>query len=62
MIDGNKRLALGALIAFYGINRRRLTLSNDAAYNLIMQVAAGHLDSADEIAAMLATVTERRPG
>jgi death-on-curing protein len=61
LIDGNKRLALAALIAFYGMNGRRLTLSNDAAYNLIMQVAAGHLDSADEIAATLSTVTERRP-
>jgi death-on-curing protein len=38
--DANKRLALGALAAFYGINGRRLTLSHDAAYELIMQVAA----------------------
>ena len=32
LIDGNKRLALAALIAFYGLNGRRLTLTNDAAY------------------------------
>jgi death-on-curing protein len=45
LVDGNKRLALGALVAFYGVNGRRLTLTNDAAYELIMQVAAGELDS-----------------
>jgi prophage maintenance system killer protein len=39
-VDGNQRLALGALAALDGINGRRLTLSNDAAYELIMQVAA----------------------
>ena len=27
LVDGNKRLALGALIAFYGINGRQLTLT-----------------------------------
>ena len=53
LADGNKRLALGALAAFCGINGRRLTLTNDAAYELIMQVAAGELDSVDEIAAIL---------
>jgi hypothetical protein len=51
--DAGKRLALGALVAFYGINGRRLTLTNDAAYELIMQVAVGELDSVDEIAAIL---------
>ena len=51
LIDGNKRLALAALIAFYGLNGRRLTLTNDAAYDLVMNVASGHLDSVDEIAA-----------
>lgn len=60
LADGNKRLALGALVAFYGVNGRRLTLTNAAAYDLIMQVAAGELDSADEIAAVLEKVTEPR--
>lgn len=40
LIDGNKRLALGAVIAFYGLNGRRLTLTNDQAYDLVMKVAA----------------------
>jgi prophage maintenance system killer protein len=30
LVDGYKRLALGALAAFYGINGRRLTLSHNA--------------------------------
>ena len=58
LIDGNKRLALAATIAFYGVNGRRLTLSNDEAYEVILNVAGGKLDSADDIAAVLATATE----
>ena len=50
LIDGDKRLALTAIIAFYGLNGRRLTLTNDTAYELVMAVAAGELDSVDEIA------------
>jgi len=60
LVDGSKRLALGALIAFYGVNGRRLMLTNGAAYDLIMRIAAGELDSADEIAAVLEKVTEPR--
>ena len=61
LVDGNKRLALGALVAFYGVNGRRLTLTNDAAYELIMQVATGELDSVDEIAVILEKSTGLRP-
>lgn len=53
LVDGNKRLGLAGLIAFYGVNGRRLTLSNDAAYELVMAVAAGELDSVEAIAAQL---------
>jgi death-on-curing protein len=60
LIDGNKRLALAGLIAFYGLNGRRLTLTNDEAYHLIMNVASGQLEAADDIAAILADATERR--
>jgi death-on-curing protein len=60
LVDGNKRLALAAIIAFYGVNGRRLTLSNDTAYDLMMAVAAGHLDTVDDIAAVLRTATEPR--
>jgi death-on-curing protein len=60
LIDGNKRLALAAVIAFYGLNGRRLTLTNDAAYDLIISIAAGHLDTVDDIAAILRTATRPR--
>jgi death-on-curing protein len=61
LIDGNKRLALAATIAFYGVNGYRLTLTNDEAYELIIDVAAGQLDSVDDIAAILAAATGPRP-
>ena len=60
LIDGNKRLALAALIAFYGLNGRRLTLTNDEAYSLIMNVAAGHLDTVDDMTAILQHATQPR--
>ena len=60
LVDGNKRLALGALIAFYGINGRRLTLTNDAAYDLVVQVATGQLDSVEDIVPVLEKATEPR--
>jgi death-on-curing protein len=53
LVDGNKRLALAATIAFYGLNGIRLTLSNDEAYDLVMAVAAGDVDEVDSIAARL---------
>jgi death-on-curing protein len=58
LIDGNKRLALAAIIAFYGLNGRRLTLTNDAAYDLVMSVAAGQLDTVDDIAGILRGATQ----
>jgi len=61
LVDGNKRLALAAVIAFYGVNGRRLTLTNDDAYDLVIDVATGHLDSAEEIARRLQSATEPRP-
>jgi death on curing protein len=53
LVDGNKRLALGATIAFYGLNGYRLTLSNDEAYDLVMAVAVGDLDDVRAIAERL---------
>lgn len=44
LLDGNKRLALAGTIAFLGVNGRRLTLTNDQAYELVIDVAAGELD------------------
>ena len=40
LTGGNKRLALAAVIAVYGLNGRRLTLTSDQARDLVMKVAA----------------------
>jgi death on curing protein len=60
LVDGNKRLALAAVLAFYGLNGRRLTLTNDQAYDLVISVAAGQLDDVDAIAAVLRNATQPR--
>ena len=60
LIDGNKRLALAAVIAFCGLNGRRLTLTNDAAYDLVISVASGKLNTVEEIAAVLRPATRSR--
>jgi death-on-curing protein len=61
LVDGNKRLALAGTIAFYGLNGRRLTLTNDEAYDLVIAIADGRLDTVDDIAARLRTATSPRP-
>jgi death on curing protein len=57
LVDGNKRLGLAAVIAFYGVNGRRLTLTNDEAYELVMSAATGDIDDVTVIAQRL----ESRP-
>ena len=61
LVDGNKRLALAGLIAFYGVNGLRLTLSNDDAYLLIVDIADGRLDEVAAIATRLNASTKPRP-
>jgi death-on-curing protein len=53
LVDGNKRIALAATIAFLGMNGIRLTLSNEEAYDLVMSVATGALEDVPNIAAAL---------
>ena len=60
LVDGNKRLALAATIAFYGINGMRLTLSNDEAYDHVIAVAAGQVDDVSSIGSILRRHTEPR--
>jgi death-on-curing protein len=60
LVDGNKRLALAATIAFYGLNGFRLTATNDEAYELVMAVAAGELDDVEGIANLLESSTAPR--
>jgi len=57
LVDGNKRLALAGVIAFLGVNGRRLTLTNDGAYDLVVAVAAGELDTVADITAVLEEAT-----
>ena len=62
LIDSNKRLALAAIIAFYGLNGVRLTLTKDEAYDLVIDVAGGALEDVPAIASVLQRGTEaRRP-
>ncbi len=53
LVDGNKRLALAATIAFLGLNGHRLPLSNDEAYDLVIAVATAEVDDIGTIAARL---------
>ena len=62
LVDGNKRLGLASVIAFLGINGRRLTLTNDEAYDLVIAVAAGDMADVDEIAEALIAGSGPRPG
>jgi death-on-curing protein len=58
LVDGNKRLCLAAGIVFLGINGPRLTYSNDQAYELVMEIAAGGLSDIDTLAKRLEEGTE----
>jgi death-on-curing protein len=54
------RLAITGVIAFYGVNGRRLTLTNDEAYGLVIAVSDGTLDNVEDIANRLGRATEAR--
>jgi death-on-curing protein len=60
LVDGNKRLGLGGLIAFLGVNGRRLTFSNVEAYDFIIAIAAGEIDEVAGIAERIRAATEPR--
>jgi death-on-curing protein len=60
LVDGNKRLALAATLAFYGMNGMQLTLTNDKAYELVIDVATGRLDEVPPIADALRRGTALR--
>ncbi|AEE45378.1 type II toxin-antitoxin system death-on-curing family toxin [Cellulomonas fimi] len=57
LVDGNTRLALAGTIVFLGVNGTRLTATNDEAYDLIMDVAAGRVDDVESIRARLLRLT-----
>jgi death-on-curing protein len=60
LVDGNKRLALAAVLAFHGMNALRVTLTNDEAYGLVMSVAGGQVSEVTEIASVLERGTATR--
>ena len=60
LVDGNKRLGLSGLIAFLGLNGRRLTWTNDEAYEFIVKIASGALDEVSEIAERIERGSTRR--
>lgn len=60
LIDGNKRLGLAALIAFLGVNGRRLTWTNDEAHDIIIAIASGELDDVAAIAARIRAGSDSR--
>lgn len=60
LIDGNKRVAMDSVIAFLGLNGRRLTLTNGEAYDVVVAVATGALDDVVDIAAVLERGSARR--
>ncbi len=60
LLDGNKRLALAAMLVFYGMNGLRLALSNEEAYDLVISIAASELDEVAAIAAALERGSEPR--
>lgn len=53
LVDGNKRLALAGGATFLWINGTRLTMTNDEAYDVIIAIASGELDTVDAIAKVL---------
>jgi death on curing protein len=48
------------VIAFYGLNGRRLTFTSDQACELVMKVVAGELDQVEEISAVRESATAPR--
>lgn len=60
LIDGNKRLGLAAMIVFLGVNGRKLTLTNDEAYDLVIAVATHDMEDVPEIAAVVRAGSQPR--
>lgn len=51
-LDGNKRTAYGAMETFLRLNGYNINLSNEQAYNMVMQVAQGEM-SKEALASLL---------
>jgi death-on-curing protein len=60
LVDGNKRLAWLATFVFCAKNGVQLDPDDDAAYDLVVGVAAGKLDDVGEIARALSSFASTR--
>jgi death on curing protein len=60
LVDGNKRLAHGGTIAFFGVNGRRPTLTNDQAHDLIIAISPAELGDVPDIANRIRAAIEDR--
>lgn len=56
LVDGNKRIGWHATVVFLALNRRRIALTQDEAFDLVMAVASGELREVDAIAGRLKLV------
>lgn len=54
LVDGNKRLAWLATVVFLDLNGRSVALTDDEAFDLVMEIAEGKLE-VDDIAGRLVT-------
>lgn len=54
LFDGNKRFSWYLTLAFFRLNGRRVVMTNDEAFDLVLAVAQGSLELA-EIATVFAT-------
>jgi len=57
LVDGNKRLGLAGTLVFLGVNGLRLEMTNDEAYDFVIDVAVGRLAEVGDIATVLAEHT-----
>jgi hypothetical protein len=62
LVDGNRRLAWLATYVFLAKNDIELDPQDDAAYDLVIAVAAGTIDEVEEIAAGLASFAGQSRG
>ncbi|MCU1489621.1 MAG: death-on-curing family protein [Acidimicrobiaceae bacterium] len=60
LVDGNKRLAWLAAVVFLDLSNREVPLSDNDAFDLVMDVASGATSDVDEIAPRL-RATGRKP-
>jgi death-on-curing protein len=59
-VDGNKRTAFAVMDTFLRVNEKRLLLTNDEAYDLVMQVAQGQIDK-PALASLIAAAIQSLP-